>query len=178
MNFDNIPLDGINPETVDQVAKSGGLIPAGKYHVRLDGAGDVTSKEGTTGTELTFVLLTGPFAGQEIKEKLWQSEKTVNRCLLFGSRLGLLTVTGDAKNKKFNRVKDKRTFQDCLGAEVVVEVAHRDYEKKDGSKGKAANVTFGGIWTLDDKDVKDVPKAKAGSKPPTPQPKKVDTSGI
>lgn len=177
MMFDDLPLDDINPETVDQVAKSGGLIPAGKYHVRLDGAGDVTSKSGTPGTELTFVILVGPFAGQEVKETVWVSDKAQNRVVLFGARLGALTQ--DPKTKKYVRAKDKHTFQDCLGAEVVIEVSHREYDKKDGGKGKAAQVTFGGIWALDDKDVKDVPRAKAGSKPAAaPPPKKVDTSGI
>ncbi|HEY1192340.1 MAG TPA: hypothetical protein VGE74_32250 [Gemmata sp.] len=178
MNFDDIPLDNINPETVDQVAKSGGLIPAGKYHVRLYGAGDVTSKtNGTAGTELTFVILTGAFAGQEVKETLWSSDKTVNRMVLFGSRLGLLKV--DPKTKKYMRVEGKHNFVDCQGAECVIEVSHREYEKKDKTKGIAANVTFGGIWALDDKDVKDVPKAKAGTKPAAAPPKpKVDTSGI
>lgn len=184
MMIDDLNLDDINPDTVDQTAKNGGMIPEGKYHVRLDGAADVNSKNNTQGTELTFLILTGAFAGQEVKETVWVSnnEKAKNRLALFASRLGLLHRND--KSKKFERVKDKHTFQDCLGAEVVIEVAHREYEKKDKAgkvtgTGKAASVTFGGIWSLDDKDVKDVPKAKAGSKPAAaPPPKKVDTSGI
>lgn len=176
--IDDLDLD-INPDTVDEAAKSGGLVPEGKYHVRLDGAGDSTAKTGTTGTELTFVILTGKLAGKEVKETVWNSDKDAgkNRLLLFASRLGLLTRNDKAK--KFERVKDRNSFQDCIGAECVIEVVHREYEKKDKSKGKIANVSFGGIWTVDDKDVKDVPKAKAGTKPaPAPAPKKVDTSGI
>ncbi|QJW94737.1 hypothetical protein [Frigoriglobus tundricola] len=175
MMFDDIPLDGVNPETIDKVAKSGGLIPAGKYHVALDGAADVTAKQtGNPGTELTFRLLTGPFAGETVKETLWNTDKTQNRVILFGHRLGLLKSDG----KKYSRVEGKSSFQDVLGAECVVEVAHREYKKADGTSGKAANLTFGGIWALDDKDVKDVPKAKAGTKPAVTPPKKIDTSGI
>jgi hypothetical protein len=177
---DDLDLEGINPNAIDDLPKSGGLVPEGKYHVRLDGAGDTSSKtNGTQGTELTFVILTGAHAGQEVKETVWKSdnEKAKCRLVLFASRLGLLVR--NTKTNKFERVKDKNTFQDCRGAEVVIEVVHREYEKKDKSKGKAANVSFGGIWSVDDKEVKDVPKAKAGSKPPpAAAPKKVDTSGI
>lgn len=179
MMIDDLNIDDLNPETVDQVAKSGGLVPAGKYHVRLDGAGDVTSKNNTQGTELAFVILTGPFTGSEVKETIWSSEneKAKNRLVLFASRLGLLAV--DPKSKKYARVKDKHTFQDCLGAEVVIEVSHREYDKKDGSKGHVAQVTFGGIWALDDKAVKDVPRAKPGAKPAAaPAKPKVDVKGI
>jgi hypothetical protein len=179
MMIDDLPLDDINPDTVDQVAKSGGLVPPGKYHARLDGAGDVTSKNGTQGTELTFTILTGTFAGSEVKETIWSSEndKAKIRLVLFASRLGLLAV--DPKTKKYARVKDKHTFQDCLGAECVIEVSHREYEKRDKTKGHAAQVTFGGIWKLDDSAVKDVPRAKAGAKPAAaPAKAKVDTSGI
>jgi hypothetical protein len=179
MLVDDLNLDGIDPNKVDDLPNSGGLVPEGKYHVRLDGAGDTISSGGTQGTELTFVILTGKNAGQEVKETVWVSdnEKAKNRLVRFASRLGLLVR--NTKTNKYERVKDKHTFQDCIGAEVVIEVAHREYEKKDKSKGKAANVTFGGIWTVDDKEVKDVPKAKAGTKPPpAAAPKKVDTSGI
>ena len=138
MMFDVLPLADLNPETVDQVAKNGGLIPEGKYHARLDGAADVTSKQHTQGTELTFTILAGPFAGQEVKETVWTSsnDKAQNRVALFGARLGALVV--DPKTKKYVRSPDKHTFQDCLGAEVVIEVSHREYDKKDGGKGKAA----------------------------------------
>lgn len=186
MLLDDLPLEDIAADSVDQVAKSGGLVPEGKYHVRLDGAGDVVSKNHNTGSELTFVILHGPFAGQEVKETIWSSEneKAKNRLVLFAHRLGLLKL--NEKTKRYERVDGKSGFGDVLGAECVIEVAHREYEKKDKTKGKAANVTFGGIWKLDDPDVKSVPKAKpappganGSSAKPTPTRKPaVDTSGI
>lgn len=181
MLFDDIPLNDISPDAVD---KTGQIIPPGKYHARLNGAGDTTSKNGTQGTELTFVVLTGPFAGQEVEETLWNSDndKVKNRLVLFGHRLGVLHL--NPATKKYELAKDKHTFQDVIGAECVIEITHREYEKKDSSgkvtgKGVAANVSFGGIWKLDDAAVKDVAKAKAGSKPPAaPAKPKIDTSGI
>jgi hypothetical protein len=186
MLLDDLPLEDITSESVDQTAKSGGLIPEGKYHVRLDGAGDVVSKNHNAGCELTFVILTGPFAGQEVKETIWSSDndKAKNRLVLFAHRLGLLKHND--KTKRYERVEGKDGFGDVLGAECVIEVAHREYEKKDKTKGKAANVTFGGIWEVDDKDVKNVPKAKptspgtngASAKPTPTRKPAVDTSGI
>lgn len=184
MLLDDLPLEDITADSVDQTAKSGGLIPEGKYHVRLDGAGDTVSKNNNAGSELTFVILHGPFAGQEVKETLWSSEndKAKNRLVLFAHRLGLLKL--NEKTKRYERVEGKSGFGDVLGAECVIEVAHREYEKKDKTKGKAANVTFGGIWKLDDPDVKSVPKAKptgtngASAKPAPTRKPAVDTSGI
>jgi hypothetical protein len=177
--FADLPLNDVNPETVDALGASGGLLPEGKYHARLDGAAPVTSRtSGNDGTELTFCVLAGPFAGQEVKETLWVSDKTTNRVVLFGARLGALKV--DPATKKYVPAEGKNTFQDCLGAEVVIEVCHREYTKKDNTKGKAANITFGGIFDVNDKAAKDVVKLKAGAtKPAAPKPKPaVDTKGI
>jgi len=175
--IDDLNLDEVNPEAVDAVAKSGGVLPPGKYHARLDGAKDVTSNQkGTPGTELHFTILAGPFAGQEVKMTLWDTAGTQNRVVLFASRLGLLRV--NPQTKKYERVPGRHTFQDVLGAQVVIETENREYEKKGGGKGTVPDVTFGGIWSPDDKAVKDVPKAKPGA-PAAGKPKPAyDTSKL
>lgn len=170
-DFDLPSVDGI-----EKFQKTGGMLPAGKYHVRLDGAKPTTAGSGAQGTELYFTVIGGPFVGQEIKETLWQSEKegAKNRLVLFGSRLGLLKPEGG----KFVRVAGKSDFADAIGADVVVEVERQEYVTKDGKKGNAARITFGGIWSSNDPSVKGVPKASSNSVPvPAPKPR-VDTSTL
>lgn len=186
-------LSNVNPETVDAVAEAGGLIPVGKYHVRVDGASPYTAQGGNggTGTELEYHLLAGPFKGKTIKDTIWdpsdaQDEDkratTQNRWCRFAHRLGLIGY--DPKSKRYVEVPGKDGFTSCLGKEVVIEVNHRKFKRKDGSDGTAAGVSFGGIWDLGDPKVKDVVKAAAGSAPPpstapaTNGKKKVDVSDL
>jgi hypothetical protein len=181
MSFDaDLDLDDYNPATVDAVAAAGGMIPAGKYHARLDGSADRTAKTGTEGTELVFTILTGPFEGREVKDTLWNGDSDAgkNRRVLFGHRLGLLAI--DPKSKKYVRVEGKSGFEDCLGAEVVIEVVH-EADQKDATK-KWPRLAYA-IWAVDDAKVKDVPKAKASGDKKKPAPvnksaKKVDTTEL
>ncbi len=183
MLTEDLDLSGFNPETVEAVAAAGGLIPIGKYHVRLEGCTDTQSKRtGNTGQELEYEILTGPFAGRKVKDTVWtpagDGGPSDNRFVLVAHRLGL--IRPKAGGKGYESVPGKSSFKDCLGAEVVIEVNHRTYKKDDGSEGKAANVTFGGIWRLDDKAVKDVPKAKVGGagSPPATKPTKTPVSNL
>lgn len=174
MLTDDLDLSNFNPETVEAIAASGGLIPAGKYHVRVDGCSDVPpNKNGAGGEQIEYEILHGPFAGKKIKDTVWaptgEDGPSDNRFALVAHRLGLSRLKSGGKGYEF--VPGKSSFRDCLGAEVVIEVNHRKYKKADGTEGMAANVTFGGIWRLDDKAVKDVPKAKsngAGGQPTKP----------
>jgi hypothetical protein len=178
MLTEDLELGAFTTDTVEATAEAGGLVPPGKYHVRLNGSTDVQSKKtGNVGAELEYVILVGPFAGKTVKDSVWKPEPgdngpSANRFVLIAHRLGLLAA--DPKTKRYIPVQGKTSFGDCLGAEVVIEVNHRTYKRDDGTEGKAVNVTFGGIWRVDDVKVKDVPKAKAGAAPvvgPAPKPK-------
>lgn len=178
---EDLDLDSFNPAAVDAVGEAGGLIPPGKYHARLEGAALRTAKTGNSGSELVFTVLAGPFAGTEVKETLWggDNERNKNKTVLWGHRLGLLAV--DPKTKKYVRVEGKTGFEDCLGAEVVIEVVH-EQDKTDPAK-KWPRLAFG-LWAVDDPKVKDVKKAAApkpgaaASPPPPPAKPKVDTSSL
>ena len=174
----DLNLDDYNPATVDAVAAAGGMIPVGKYHVRLDGSADRTAKTGLTGTELVFTILTGAFAEREVKDTLWNGDSDAgkNRRVLFGHRLGLLAI--DKATKKYVRVEGKTGFEDCLGAEVVIEVSHEP-DQKDPAK-KWVRLAYA-IYAVDDPKVKDVPKAKKAEKkaaPPKAKKGTVDTSEL
>jgi hypothetical protein len=176
----DLDLDGFNPDAVDAIGDAGGMIPPGKYHARLEGAAARTAKTGSTGSELVFAVLAGPFAGTEVKDTLWNSdnERNKNKLVLWGHRLGLLTV--DPKTKKYVRVEGKTGFEDCLGTEVVIEVIHEP-DQNDKNK-KWPRLGFN-LWAVGDAKVKDVPKAKA-PKPGAAAPAKaatkpkVDTSNL
>lgn len=171
-----VDLDTVSPDAIDQFAKSGGILPAGKYHCRLDCAKDTTANSGTPGEELHFAVIGGPFAGQEIKETIWKSDKegSKNRLVLFASRLGLLKRDG----ARFVPVEGKHSFADCIGADCVLEVAHEEYTNKQGKKGTAVRVTFAGIWNTNDPAVKNVPKGKVSGEGAAPKKKVVDTSEL
>lgn len=176
-------LDNASGEDVERFHKTGGILPAGKYHCRLDGAKDAQTQT-TTGVELHYVVASGPFAGEEIKDSIWNSDKAAakNRATLFGHRLGLLKRKGAG----FEFAPGKSDFADCIGAEVVLEVKHEPYvSKTTGKNGIGVRVTFNGIWSTDDPAVKSVVKSSGPSTSPgkqgeTPakQTGRVDTSKL
>lgn len=168
-------LDEFDDNQITNFQKSGGRLPDGRYHVRLDGVKPVSTPKGGTGEELTLTVIGGPHAGNEIRETLWDSDKPAGkkRLVLFGARLGLL-VRGEGA--KFTKAKDKYGFGDCLGNECIVEVKAEKYTKKDGGQGEALRVTFAGIWSVGDPEVKSVAKGKGGNVPA--KPKAVDAAEL
>lgn len=166
----DIDLSDVDTTTVESMAAAGGMVPPGKYHARLDGASDITSKRtGNAGVELEYELLAGPFAGTKVKDTVWlpvagddpvKAAKAKNRFFLIGHRLGLLKP--NPKGRGYVMVDCKEGFGDCLGKECVIEVTHRKWQSDDGREGVALNVTYGGVFALDSKEAKGVPLAKPG----------------
>lgn len=148
-----------NPDMVETQVESGGNLPAGYYHAKLNGANPTTSKKkGTACWELEFIVTAGPFAGWKMTENLWDSDnaRIVNRILLFKHRLGLLKRTEDGKS--FVRVEGKTDFRDCLDAPVIIHVVHelRKNEdgtpamKNDGTQWVDVRLDFNGLFRPDD----------------------------
>lgn len=165
----DLNLSKYDPYAVEQDIETGGKLPAGKYHARLDKAEVKAWPSGDSYTDVTYTVLAGKFAGKTISDKLdhlkevgehleEKKKKAIansnNRFLLFGSRLGLIA----SNNGKYQRVKG--SFADCCGAEAVIDVVHKP-DRTDPTK-TYANVSFAGIFTLSDPKVKDVPRAKPG----------------
>ena len=172
-------------ETLENYAKSGGLVPEGNYHVRLAGAKTVTSKQkGLPGHELHFEILGGPSTGQEVKETLWEAgadstdkQRTAanNRLLIFGLRLGLLRKKADGK---IEFTPGKQDFSDVIGAEAIIEVKHEEYKKEDGGKGKSAKVPFTGIHYLTDPIAKTAVKGSSAAGVTPSKSSKVNTADL
>jgi hypothetical protein len=164
----DIDLDTYSPADADNL----GELPApGRYHARLDSADcNHKSKGGLTGKHLTFVLLTGRAAGYKVEETLWdngsddvKTRKAKDRQVRFAKRLGLLVVNGD----KLAIAPGKHDFNDCLGAEVVIQIKHEKWESQDKTKsGTQVRMEMFGIWGVEDPEVKDVPKAPGGKSIP------------
>ncbi len=158
-------LSKYDPDQVERQMASGGIIPAGYYRARLDGAMPVTSKQNQTpGWEMTFTVLTGDHDGATVQDTMWVSDKpqSINRALLFQHRLGV--IRRNAETGKFERVPGVTDFRDVIGAEVIIHVKHEEYDRKDGGKGVALRLEFNGIYATND--------AKAAEKVGKPLPEK------
>lgn len=183
-------IDGgaVNIGDIEKQMASGGLPPEGVHHAVLDAAGPIPNAAGR-GWKLTFKIIAGPGAGEQVEEVLWKPKgddakkdaRIRNRITLFAHRLGLLKkVTGPDGKESAVEVEGKHDFCDCLGAACFVDVKHeeREYEK-DGKKHKIkeAKLSFEGCISPEDKRVKDVPKAgsatvaSAALSRPAPAPK-------
>lgn len=158
----DLDLGDVSVDSVEQFAETGGLLPPGKYHVRLERVTNRQSQMGGTGAECEYTVVAGPFAGATVKDTLWapdaanqrpdQVKKTRDRFVLFGLRLGMFRSGPNGKV-----VTVKQELGECVGAEVVVEVTHRAGQKG----GTFANVGYAGVWSLTDPKVRDVAAAHA-----------------
>lgn len=158
--------DGYDAGAMEARMKSGGQIPPGRYHAKLDGAKRTESKaKNTPGWELTFTVTDGPFAGTEVTDTIWitDNSRSRDRLALFGHRLGLLKRTPDGKG--LVRVEGKKDLMDCLDTQVVIEVIHEP-DQKDPNK-HWVRLAFCGIY--DPKDPDAMKGAKAGGNPTAPK---------
>jgi hypothetical protein len=167
----DIDVAAVNPDQFEQDIASGGIIPAGYYHAKLNGATRTTSKGDPlanppkperAGWKLTFKIVGGPSDGREVEDTLWapgDSSAMANRVLLFKHRLGLIQRSADGK--KFEPVAGKVDFRDCIDSPCIIHVKHEEYErKKDKEKGIAVRLDFNGVYLPDDEKA----KAKVGVK--------------
>lgn len=167
----DVDFNSVKPdEFEDQLAK-GGIIPAGYYRAKLDGASRTTSKGDPNasppkperaGWKLTFKITGGPCDGREVEDTLWapgDSSAMANRVLLFKHRLGLIQRNSDGT--KFEPVAGKVDFRDCIDAACIIHVKHEEYErKKDKEKGIAVRLDFNGVYLATDEKA----AAKVGQK--------------
>jgi hypothetical protein len=150
---------GIDAQSADAFAKTGGRLPPGRHHARLDGYRMTSAGSGTPFHELTFAVASGPFAGTEVIEKLYESSKPagIQRLQLFARKLGAMVL----KNGKYVPVEGKEGYDDLIGNEVVIEVVHEPWENKDkGTSGTNVKLTFNGIYALTDPEARGIVKGR------------------
>lgn len=157
----------VNISDIEKQMEGNGLPPEGIHHAVLTTAGGIPNADGR-GWRLTFEIIAGPGKGMTVEEALWKpkgddakkDQKTRNRVLLFGHRLGLMKKVKDPATGKESSVEieGKHDFCDCLGATTFVELQHEEEKYDKGGverKITKAKLTFHGLYDADEKKVKD-----------------------
>lgn len=130
----------------------------GMYHTAVEWCNE---KVDDGYVEVSFVVLAGKpdgQAGKSIRErfhlqgsddaKTKTCHKRLGRLALV---LGLITEADLGKNVNLD-------FSACDGRQCVIKVVEREGKDREGNAKKYKNVDFMGFWSLDDKDVANVPK--------------------
>lgn len=149
-----------DPDKDAKDIESGGLLPTGDYLVEL--ANHIAKEvNGKKVDELSFEVTEGPFKGRKVKADLFhegsdaeKTEKMRNQCIHFGLKLGLLEVVEKKGKKSYKYLK--QNFEECVGIQAVVTVAHNSHP--DNKDQKFAKVGFFGIHSLEDKKGKELLK--------------------
>ena len=157
LNFD---FNTSEVKEVKDIGAGGGMLPDGFYHVTVENV-EKDHNSATPCLKFTFGIIAGPCKGRKIFDRLFTTEKNNARVVLFGNRLGLLNQ-GD-----LGKTNVRKSWSDAIGKEVIVETSTREYEARDGSKKKASNLKFDGLYKLDDVRVKDVQRAGGTTTPAT-----------
>ncbi len=157
MDFDTVAIKSEADISV------GNMVADGRYHAVVE---KVEKDNGNNPCyKIAFKVIDGTVRGQvnkSITERLFLTEKAKPRLMLFASRLGLFG------QQDYGKPHVSKNWGSVVGSHVVIEVKTRTYPKTDGTEGKSTNLSFDGIWKLDDPKVADVPKGHvpaAGSAP-------------
>ena len=133
----------VDPNEVESAFSAVVIPDPGIYAAKLADVREVIARSGLTGTELTFEITEGEYAGVRVKDTLWHSlnRKVEMRHALFAHRLGLTRVV----DGKYRLTPGKRTFADCIGTPVLIDIRIDEYQRADGSTGRRAVLSFEGI---------------------------------
>ena len=132
-------------------------LPKGKYVATVEKIEKDTNGN-TPALKFTFSVVAGPYTNRKVFERLFLTEKANGRVILFGNRLGLIA------EKELGKESVRKNWKDAIGKKVVIEVENREYEARDGSKKQATNLTYGGIFKMDDPKVAEVVSAAGAPK--------------
>jgi hypothetical protein len=148
-------LDAENVESADDLGSSRPE-PGGRYHVAVKNAeerGPKPDKEyGQVVVE--FEVLNGTIPHQEGKthtEWFSLSPKAAHKVIRFAVSVGLM---------KFKEKKNVN-FPSGIGSHCIVEIEGREYTDRDGNVRQGGQITWEGIWSVDDPKVADVPRDEA-----------------
>ena len=157
LNFDFNTAEVKNEKDLDM----GRDLPKGKYVAVVEKV-EKDHKSTTPCFTFTFSVVAGPYTGRKVFERLFLSDKNNKRVVMFGSRLGLIA------EKELGKESVRKSWGGAVGKQVVIDVETRPYEKKDGSPGVATNLTYGGLFKLDDPKVADVVREAGAAKASAP----------
>lgn len=126
----------------------------GQYHVVVKDATEKSADERRNHDQviLDFEVLMGTTPGQEgrtITEYFAVTEKAVCRLQKLALCLGLLKPGEEERDVDFAA---------AAGRQLVIAIEENKYKTKDGQEKEGVRVGFLGFWSLDNKEVADVPK--------------------
>jgi len=87
--------------------------------------------------------------GREITERFYTSEKAIPRLKRLAMATGLLRPREKEKEVLFSHV---------VGTQLVIEVEENKYTDRNGEEREGVRVGYMGIWSLENKEVEEVPK--------------------
>jgi len=128
---------------------------AGRYHVVVKDV-DESHEKFENSIPVEIEVLKGTTPGQEGKlhtEFFSISEKAIDRLLRFSLTTGIVRP-GEKKDV---------SISDAVGRQLIVELEDHSYEKN-GEVKKGVRISFLGMWSVGNDEVKDVPKDKEALK--------------
>jgi hypothetical protein len=160
-----VDLEKMNAKELEDSMKGNGLPAIGLHHAVLEGCREVQANSGSQGYELRFKIIGGASKGLEVKETLWisEKEKAKNRVLLFMHRLAMLTKVNKNGVDHFVPVAGKVDLHQCIGTEVVIDVAEHETRESNGKKYTDAKLSFEALLKLDDKRCEKVARGTPGA---------------
>jgi hypothetical protein len=138
-------------QSEDDAAKRSIPPAPGRYHAVITNVDE--SLEKVDKVIVTFQVIAGNKEGQEgleIAEFFPVKGKVINRL----QRLAL--VTGLLKPDEEEREVE---FSAAVGNDLIIEVEENEYEK-DGQTKKNMRISYAGMWSVGNKEVKDVPMGR------------------
>lgn len=155
-------MDAREDEHYDKVGSSFKRLPAGRYHVEVIDV-DESFQKNADKLFVTFEVLAGTIpdhVGERHTEFFSVTEQAMDRLKRLAMVCGLIKP-GEAKDI---------SFEDCIHASLIIEFVPNSYvSEKTGKKVETTQLAFGGFWTEDHDDVKEVPRGKRSPQPTADQ---------
>jgi hypothetical protein len=152
----NMNLAGVTPDDLEQ----GGTPPPGRFHARISDVKHISDETSYLKFRLAILAGTNPAgAGTVLFERFFLTERAIKRLAILAMRLGLMSRDACGKSIDVN-------WSLAIGKELIVEVIEEEYTNKKGEKAKSAKLSYGGFWSLDHEDVKNVPRAAPSASAP------------
>lgn len=156
-------MDARGDESYDKVGSGFKRLPAGRYHVEVIEV-DETFQKNADKLLVTFEVLAGTIpdhVGERHTEFFSVTDNAMDRLKRLAMVCGLIKP-GESK---------EISFEDCIHATLIIEFVPNSYKSKKTEKMvETTQLAFGGFWSEDHADVKDVPRGKRSPQPASDQP--------
>ncbi len=147
-------------------------VAAGRHRARLESSREISNAR-YPGYELTFRLVGGPHDGHLVTENLWvvagakrTARRAMDRVMLFMRVLGAIEKINRDGQDYFSPVPGKRDFNDCVGAECVIDVEITAVRLRGGGEVATPKLTYLGVLELNEENLAGGYKFRPAKQPP------------